>query len=76
MLMLLDGKPIPDNREDVTRRLGDHIHSKRRSAYYEDDMCAIRYFQKGAAHITFKRHDLVHRLNDIVAKHYPNMLAK
>lgn len=28
MLLLLDGKPIPDNREDVTRRLGDHIHSK------------------------------------------------
>ncbi|MBX9335379.1 DUF4942 domain-containing protein [Serratia sp. IR-2025] len=76
MLLLLDGKPIPDNREDVTRRLGDHIHSKRSSTYYEDDMFAIRYFQKGTAHITFKRQDLVHKLNDIVAKHYPNMLAK
>ncbi|HFK4647124.1 TPA: DUF4942 domain-containing protein [Serratia marcescens] len=76
MLLLLDGKPIPDNREDVTRLLGDHIHSKRNSTYYEDDMFTIRYFQKGAGHITFKRHDLVHRLNDIVAKHYPNMLAK
>lgn len=39
-------------------------------------MFAIRYFQKGTAHITFKRQDLVHKLNDIVAKHYPNMLAK
>lgn len=76
MLLLLDGKPIPDNREDVTRLLGDHIHSKRSSTYYEDDMFAIRYFQKGTAHITFKRQDLVHKLNDIVAKHYPNMLAK
>lgn len=76
MLMLLDSKPIPDNREDVTRRLGDHIHAQRNSTSYEDEMFTIRYFQKGTAHITFKRYDLVHKLNDIVAKHYPNMLAK
>ncbi|EPL3976056.1 DUF4942 domain-containing protein [Serratia ureilytica] len=76
MLMLLDGQPIPDDREDVTRRLGDHIHAQRNSTRYEDEMFAIKYFQKGIAHITFKRHDLVHKLNDIVAKHYPNMLAK
>ncbi|HEP1042993.1 TPA: DUF4942 domain-containing protein [Serratia marcescens] len=76
MLMLLDGQPIPDNREDVTRRLGDHIHAQRNSTRYEDEMFTIKYFQKGTAHITFKRHDLVHKLNDIVAKHYPNMLAK
>ncbi|EDU7995279.1 hypothetical protein CSM15_003567 [Salmonella enterica subsp. diarizonae] len=24
-LMLLNGKPVPDNRADVTRRLDDHI---------------------------------------------------
>ncbi|BBO63757.1 Uncharacterised protein [Serratia marcescens] len=76
MLMLLDSKPIPDNRENVTRRLGDHIHAQRNSTSYEDEMFTIKYFQKGTAHITFKRHDLVHKLNDIVAKHYPNMLAK
>ncbi|WP_413501807.1 DUF4942 domain-containing protein [Serratia proteamaculans] len=76
MLMILDGQPIPDNRADVTRRLGDHIHEERHSTRYEDEMFAIKYFQKGTAHITFKRHDLVHKLNDIVAKHYPNMLAK
>ncbi|EMB6256487.1 DUF4942 domain-containing protein [Serratia sp. PF2-63] len=76
MLMLLDSKPIPDNRENVTRRLGDHIHAQRNSTSYEDEMFTIKYFQKGTAHITFKRHDLVHKLNNIVAKHYPNMLAK
>ncbi|EIT7187625.1 MAG: DUF4942 domain-containing protein [Serratia marcescens] len=74
MLMLLDGKPIPDNREDVTRRLGDHIHSKRSSTYYEDDMFAIRYFQKGSAHITFKRPDLIEKMNDIIARHFPSAL--
>ncbi|MGL5455542.1 MAG: DUF4942 domain-containing protein [Citrobacter telavivensis] len=75
MLMILDGKPIPDNRADVTRRLGDHIHDNRHNNRYEDEMFAIKYFQKGTAHITLKRPDLVDQLNDIIAKHYPGMQA-
>lgn len=75
MMMLIDGKPIPDNRADVTRRLGDHIHENRHSNSYEDEMFTIKYFQKGTAHITMKRPDLVDKLNDIIAKHYPGMLA-
>ncbi|EJE2441158.1 DUF4942 domain-containing protein [Salmonella enterica] len=75
MLMLLDGKPVPDNRADVTRRLDDHIHENRGSNSYEDGMFKIKYFQKGTAHITFKRPELVDRLNDIIARHYPGMLA-
>ncbi|EEX2877538.1 DUF4942 domain-containing protein, partial [Escherichia coli] len=35
----------------------------------------IKYFQKGTAHITFKRQELVDKLNDIIARHYPGMLA-
>lgn len=75
MLMLLDGKPVPDNRADVTRRLGDHIHENRHSNRYEDEMFAIKYFQKGTAHITFRRPELVDKLNDIIAQHYPGALA-
>ncbi|WP_413481654.1 DUF4942 domain-containing protein [Serratia proteamaculans] len=75
MLMFLDGKPVPDNRADVTRRLGDHIHENRHSNRYEDEMFTIKYFQKGTAHITFKRPELVERMNDIIAKYYPGMLA-
>ncbi|EJZ7017958.1 DUF4942 domain-containing protein [Salmonella enterica] len=75
MLMLLDGKPVPDNRADVTRRLGDHIHENKGSNSYEDGMFKIKYFQKGTAHITFKRPELVDRLNDIIARHYPGILA-
>ncbi|MEN4701139.1 DUF4942 domain-containing protein [Pantoea agglomerans] len=75
MLMLLDGQPIPDSRADVTRRIGDHIHENRHSNRYEDEMFAIKYFQKGTAHITFKQPDLTEKMNDIVAKHYPGMLA-
>ncbi|UNK24204.1 DUF4942 domain-containing protein [Yersinia intermedia] len=75
MLMLLDGQPIPDSRADVTRRLGDYIHENQHSTRYEDEMFTIKFFQKGTAHITFKQHELVDKLNDIIAKHYPGMLA-
>lgn len=75
MLMLLDGQPIPDSRADVTRRLGDYIHENQHSTRYEDKMFTIKFFQKGTAHITFKQHELVDKLNDIIAKHYPGMLA-
>lgn len=75
MLHLLDSKPIPDNRNDVTIRLMDHINQQRESQLYEDDYFAIRYFQKGTAHLTFKRPELTDRMNEIVAKHYPGMLA-
>ncbi|HAY5640244.1 TPA: DUF4942 domain-containing protein [Escherichia coli] len=75
MLVLLDGKPVPDNRADVTRRLSDHIHENRHSNRYEDEMFVIKYFQKGTAHIVFKRPELVDKLNDIIARHYPGALA-
>lgn len=75
MLVLLDGKPVPDNRADVTRRLGDHIHENRHSNHYEDEMFVIKYFKKGTAHIVFKRPELVDKLNDIIARHYPGALA-
>ncbi|NDO82721.1 restriction endonuclease subunit M [Citrobacter sp. NCU1] len=74
MLFLLDGKPIPDNRGDVTTRLMDHIRANPSKDAYEDDFFSIRYFQKETAHITFKRYDLTEKMNDIVAKHSLGML--
>jgi hypothetical protein len=76
MLFLLDGKPIPDNRSDITTRLMAHIRDNPAEDVYEDEFFRVRYFQKGTAHLTFKRLDLVERMNDIIAKHYPGMLAK
>ena len=75
MLVLLDGKPVPDNRADVTRRLSDHIHENRHSSRYEDEMFVIKYFQKVTAHSVFKRPELVDKLNDIIARHYPGALS-
>lgn len=75
MLMLLDGKPVPDNRENITIHLDEHIRSVQGKECYEDEMFSIRYFKKGSAHITFRKPELVDRLNDIIARHYPEALA-
>ncbi|EKR0125727.1 DUF4942 domain-containing protein [Salmonella enterica] len=74
MLYLLDGKTIPDNRHDVSIRFMDFVRDNPHQQVFEDDLFTIRYFQKGSGHITFKRLDLVEKMNDIVAKHYPGML--
>ncbi|RLX83455.1 DUF4942 domain-containing protein [Escherichia coli] len=75
MLYLFSGKPIPDNRENITIHLDDHIQSVQGKEDYEDEMFSIRYFKKGSAHITFRKPELVDRLNDIIARHYPEALA-
>lgn len=74
MLYLLDGKTIPDNRHDVSIRFMDFVRDNPHQQVFEDDLFTIRYFQKGSGHITLKRLDLVEKMNDIVAKHYPGML--
>ena len=75
MLFLLDGKAIPDNRADISINLMNHIRHKPGKDFYDDTYFSIRYFQKGTAHLTFKQPKLVEKMNDIIAKHYPAMLA-
>lgn len=75
MLHLFSGKPIPDNRENITIHLDEHIQSVQGKEDYEDEMFSIRYFKKGSAYITFRKPELVDRLNDIIAEHYPDMLS-
>lgn len=75
ILFLLDGKPIPENCHDVTVRLSEHINQQSTPEIFDDAYFSIRYFQKGSAHITFNRPELIERMNDIIVKHYPAMLA-
>lgn len=74
MLNLLDGRPVPENRNDLSVRLDAHI-SKQLASVFKDEYVEIRYFQKGTGHIIFKRPDLVAKMNDIIARHYPGMLS-
>ncbi|HAT2832580.1 TPA: DUF4942 domain-containing protein [Klebsiella oxytoca] len=75
MFYLLDGKTIPDNRHDVSIRFMDFVRDNPHQQIFEDELFTVRYFQKGSGHITFKRLDLVEKMNDIVAKHFPGMLS-
>lgn len=76
MLHVLNGKPIPDNRTDIASRLSEHIRQHPHDRQFEDEMMSIRYFQKGTCHIIFRCMALVEKMNDIVARHYPGMLAE
>lgn len=64
----------PRQPENITIHLDEHIRSVQGKECYEDEMFSIRYFKKGSAHITFRKPELVDRLNDIIARHYPEML--
>ncbi|AIN15972.1 methyltransferase domain protein [Yersinia pseudotuberculosis] len=77
MLYLLDSKAIPDNRGDVTTRLYEHMSANPHIAkVYEDDYFSIKYFMKGSAHLTFRKPELIDKMNAIVAKHYPGVLPE
>ncbi|MBN3230568.1 DUF4942 domain-containing protein [Pectobacterium brasiliense] len=75
MAILVNGKPIPDNRGNISTRLMEHIQENPAKETYEDEFFSIRYFQKGTAHLTFKRLELVERMKDIITKHYPKILS-
>lgn len=50
MLNLLDGKPVPENRNDLAVRLDTHIN-RQHSSVFDDTYVEIRYFQKGTGHM-------------------------
>jgi hypothetical protein len=74
MLNLLDGKPVSENRNDLPVRLDAHI-SKQHASVFEDECVEIRYFQKGTGHITFKRPNLVGKMNGLIVKLCPGRLS-
>jgi hypothetical protein len=69
---VLDGKP----ERDVRRGTYSDISAAwaRRERFYENEYIAVKWFKNNNGHITFKREDLVDKLNLIVAKHYPGAL--
>ena len=74
---LLDGKTVPDFRVAEGVQLSDFIQQGGVSSVGELLTCdyfTLRVFKKGSAHITFTRPDLVDRVNDIIARHYPGAL--
>lgn len=75
-LSVLDGKPEPDNRASGVYSMlcKAGITYSSRVGQVENDYLAIRTFKNGNGHVTFKRLDLVEKMNKIIAKHYPGAL--
>ncbi len=72
---LLEGRNVPDHRVSEGAKFGEFFERERFSgAVYDGEYFSMRYYMKGTAHITFKRPELVSRINAIVARHYPSML--
>ncbi|HGL5380485.1 TPA: DUF4942 domain-containing protein [Burkholderia cenocepacia] len=70
---VLDGKPEPDHRHGMSGLISDA--QRQRKTETENAYFHLRWFKNGNGHLTFKRADLVDRMNLILAKHYPNALA-
>lgn len=72
---LCDGKPEADYRTGAYRLIADAMQA---SAAWpklaENDYLSIRLFKNQNGHVTFKRPDLIQRLNRIIAQHYPHAL--
>ncbi|HDR9163670.1 TPA: DUF4942 domain-containing protein [Burkholderia vietnamiensis] len=72
---VLDGKPEPDHRNGMYSHLTRAAHAPAVERWIDLDYFEIRWFKNGNGHLTFKRLELVEKLNLILAKHFPNALA-
>lgn len=70
---VLDGKPEPDHRQGCYRMVSDAIEGREWGTVTE--YFSLAWFKNGNGHLTFKRLDLVEKLNAIIAKHFPGALA-
>lgn len=69
----LDSKPEPDHRQGMYQLIAQGCRAGETEA--DTEYLHVRWFKKGTGHLTFKRPDLVEKLNNILAKHYPGALA-
>ena len=75
VMAVLDGKPEPDHRNGVRAALSSQgLRWDNKRGECETEYLHIRTFKNGNGHVTFKRPDLVERMNKIIAKHYPGAL--
>lgn len=71
----LDSKPVPDFRDGAGCRFRDFVLTHQLNGKdFTSDYFSLRYFKKGSGHINFLRMDLVEKMNDILASHYPDAL--
>jgi len=76
---ILDGKPEPDHRDTLWSKISQQERAEFRVGRANELDIAyfhLRWFKNGNGHLTFKRPDLVEKMNQILAKHYPRALPE
>ncbi|ENZ0222666.1 DUF4942 domain-containing protein [Escherichia coli] len=72
---LLEGRNVPDFRNSIGAQYGEFLgNGDNVGKLLEGEYFTVRGYQKGTVHIVFNRSDLVEKLNDIIARHYPGAL--
>jgi hypothetical protein len=71
---VLDAKPVP-HRHKIREAILKAITAGS-ARLYEDDYIFIRWFKNGNGHLTFKRDDIVIKMNEMIAKHRANTLPQ
>lgn len=76
VLAVLDGKPEPDYRGGIYSALtkSGAMGWPTKPGIAETEYLSIKHFKNHNGHVTFKRLDLVEKMNLIIAKHYPGAL--
>lgn len=74
VLSILDGKPEPDHRNGAYYRLNAGKRGMTFTVVDFDGYFTVKGYKNGNGHITFLRPDLVDKMNQIIAKHYPGAL--
>lgn len=73
VLSVLDGKPEPDHREGWYSRLS-LAYKTDADGQLDDAYISVKSFRNGNGHVTFKRPDLVEKMNEILTRHHPDAL--
>lgn len=72
---LLEGRNVSDFRSSIGAQYGEFLgKGDNIGELFEGEYFMVRGYRRGTVHITFRRPDLVERLNNIIARHYPDVL--
>lgn len=76
VMSILDGKPEPDHRRGISSAMSAAglMGWPGKPGTVDTDYLSIRTFKNHNGHVTFKRPDLVDKMNKIIARHYPGAL--
>jgi len=76
-LSVYDGKPVPESRNDMYRKVSDAIG---RGGTWEADSpyFRLKIYKKGTGHVIFKpcAFPLIDQMNRVIARRFPNVLAQ